>query len=71
MNQIETIIEKVKQADLSTTSCKARPVGCPMQRNCSIELQQLSKYQFHAAFILKLFGNNGHAGIIIENGKAN
>lgn len=70
MNQIETIIEKVKQADLSTTSCKARPVGCPMQRNCSIELQQLSKYQYHAAFRLGLIGNNGHVGSIIDNVKA-
>lgn len=67
MNTIEEIKKKVKQANLSGTKCKPRPIGCPMQNNCTDELQQLSKYEFHAAFLLGLIGNNGHDGSIIKN----
>lgn len=69
MNTIEKIKTAVAEANLSATSCKSRPVGCPMQCNASIELQALSKYEYHAAFLLGLFGNNGHTGTIVINAK--
>ena len=69
-NQIDAIIAAVAEKDFSRTSCKARPVGCPMQFMAAPELQVLSKYQYHAAFRLGLIGNNGHVGSIIDNVKA-
>lgn len=67
MKTIEKIKEKVKLSNLSNSQCKSRPIGCPNQNNCKDELQELSKYEFHAAFLLGLIGNNGHDGSIINN----
>lgn len=51
MNTIEEIKKKVKQANLSGTKCKPRPIGCPMQNNLPLKNYELFFVHYKNFFI--------------------
>ena len=71
-NKIKTEIQNNGGlSSFSSSIKKNRPVGCPMRRMMTEELQELSNEELHVAFYLGLIGNESARGAIIKNAKYN
>ena len=68
VKQIREVIE-LKGGVMSFSSAirKGRYIGRPTRFNTQRELLELSDAELNIAFYLRLTGNNGHVGTIVEN----